>query len=189
MRNFALQDLLKFQDTAHFFLIVPLKFGIEHFGHSHFALDHARDLIDVLRFNKSFDVVFKDLSEVILELGTTEVLQNFLPVWGILCATSEGDEWDKRYKTYIVSSQVGLELSSKYFERSTLPDTVGPNEAKDLTRARGREAMELERIGGIAMGHFRVEISRKVNDSDSFKWTPESLCQGKFPKTQLLLTF
>ena len=41
-------------------------------------------MIDILRFNEGLEVVLKDFRKVILQLGTTEVLEDLLPIWWIL---------------------------------------------------------------------------------------------------------
>lgn len=90
--------------------------------------------------------------------------------------------------TYIISSQVGFKLSSKNFECSALPNSVGTNQTKNLAWARGRETMEFKRIGGVAVSNFRVEVGRKVNDGDGFEWTSEPRRQGVFTKMKQVLT-
>jgi hypothetical protein len=42
-----------------------------------------------LWLNESFQVILQNLGEVVLQLRTTEVGQNFLPVWGILGKNNE----------------------------------------------------------------------------------------------------
>jgi len=40
-------------------------------------LDSFWDLVDILWFNDSFQVILKDLCEVVLQLRATEIRQNF----------------------------------------------------------------------------------------------------------------
>ena len=47
-------------------------------------LHGLRDLVDVLRFNDSPQVVLQDFGEIVLQLRTSEVGQDFLPVWRTL---------------------------------------------------------------------------------------------------------
>lgn len=42
------------------------------------------DLVDVLRFHDGPQVVLQDFGEVVLQLGSSEVGQDLLPVWRIL---------------------------------------------------------------------------------------------------------
>jgi len=55
-------------------------------GHdfSNNTLDSLRDVINILGLDDSLEVVFQNLGEVVLELGATEVAENFLPVRGVL---------------------------------------------------------------------------------------------------------
>ena len=41
-------------------------------------------MVDVLWLDEGLEVIFEDLRKVVLELGTTEVLEDFLPIWWIL---------------------------------------------------------------------------------------------------------
>lgn len=47
-------------------------------------LDSLWDLVDVLRFDDGPQVVLQDFGEIVLQLRTSEVGQDFLPVWRIL---------------------------------------------------------------------------------------------------------
>ena len=101
-------------------------------------------MIHVLWFDQGLKVVLQNLGEVILELRSTEILENFLPVWRILgvgnrisvCGCSS-----EMHVTYIVSSEIGFEFPGQDLQRRALPNTVGSNETKHLTRPWGREPM------------------------------------------------
>ena len=41
-------------------------------------------MVDILGLNECLEIVFKDFGEIVLELGSTEVFQYFLPIWWIL---------------------------------------------------------------------------------------------------------
>jgi hypothetical protein len=56
---------------------------------------------------------------------------------------------------HIITAKVRLKLSSENFEGGTFSNTVSPYKTEDLTRPRGGETMELERIGGVSMGDCR----------------------------------
>ena len=47
-------------------------------------LDGFWDLVDILRFDDSFQVILQNLCEVVLQLRAAEVRQNFGPIWWIL---------------------------------------------------------------------------------------------------------
>ena len=76
--------------------------------------------------------------------------------------------------TYIITTQVGLQLPRKNFKSRTLPDTVGADKPKDLARPWGRKPMELEGVCRISMSNFKLEIGRQVDDRDSFEWAPNT---------------
>ena len=74
-------------------------------------------MVDILRLNQGLEVVFENLGEVILQFGATEVLEDFLPVWRVLLSGKGLQERSKDIScseaTYVVSSQVGLQLSGQ----------------------------------------------------------------------------
>jgi hypothetical protein len=84
-----------------------------------------------------------------LQLGTTEILEDFLPV-----------------RRIIISPQVGLEFTAQDLQRSTLPNTVCAHETEDLTGTRRRQAVELETVGRIPMGHLGFKVGGQVDDVD-----------------------
>ena len=45
-------------------------------------------MIDILRLDEGLQVVLKHFREVVLKFGSTEVLQDFLPIGGILSRVS-----------------------------------------------------------------------------------------------------
>jgi hypothetical protein len=94
------------------------------------ALDGSGDLVDVLRLNNSLEVVLENLGEVVLQLGTTEVLENLLPIRGV-----------------VEAAEVGLQLAAQNLQGSTLSGTVTTNETQDLTRSGHGQSVELETVG------------------------------------------
>ena len=84
MRNLPIEDLVELELVAHELLVVALEFAIEHLGDGHLSLDGAGDLVNILGLDEGLEVVLEDLREVVLELRATEVLEDLLPVWGIL---------------------------------------------------------------------------------------------------------
>jgi len=77
------------------------------------------------------------------------VLDNILPVWRV-----------------VISSQVGLQLSTQDFESCALSNTVGAHQTQNLSWARGRQAMELEAVGRVSMGDLGLEICWQIDDVD-----------------------
>ena len=72
-------------------------------------------------------------------------------------------------KTHIITAEVRFQFTSKDLESCTLADTVRPDEPEDLARSRRRQTVELERVGGVAVGDLRVEIRGQVDDGDGFE--------------------
>ena len=68
LRHLALQDVEKLKLLAHVLLVIPLELRVEHLADGHLALDRAGYMIDVLRLDEGFQVVFEDLGEVVLQL-------------------------------------------------------------------------------------------------------------------------
>ena len=88
-----------------------------------------------------------------LQLGTTEVLQNLLPV-----------------RRIVVAAQVRLELSSENLQCRTLANTVSPDQSKHLARTWSRQTVKLESVGCVTVRNFGVKVSREVNDGDCLEW-------------------
>lgn len=82
-----------------------------------------------------------------LQLGTTEILQDLLPVRGV-----------------VVAAQVGLKLSTQNLQRSTLSDTVGSDETKNLTGTGHGQTVKLEAVGGVTVGDLGFQIGGQVDD-------------------------
>ena len=76
-----------------------------------------------------------------LQLRTTEVLDNILPVWRVLETT-----------------QVWLQLSGEDLQRSGLSNTVSSNETENLSWSWHRQAVELEGVGGVSVGDLRLKV-------------------------------
>ena len=76
---------------------------------------------------------------------------------------------EESFKTHIVSTEVGLHLSSEDLESCRLSDTVGSYETENLTWTRSRQTMKFERVGGVPMGDLRLEVGGKVDDGDGFE--------------------
>jgi hypothetical protein len=90
-----------------------------------------------------------DSGALTLKLGTTEVLDDILPIRGVLIAT-----------------QVGLQATTQDLEGGTLADTVGSDQTEDLARAGHRQTVKLEAVGSIAMCDLALEVRGQVDDGD-----------------------
>ena len=118
------------------------------------ALDGSRDLVDVLGLDNGLEVILENLCEVVLQLGTTEVLENLLPVRGV-----------------VVAAEVGLQLAAQNLQGSTLSGTVTTNETQDLTRSGHGQSVELEAVGRVTVGDLRLEVGGQVDDVDGVERT------------------
>lgn len=118
------------------------------------AFDGSGDLIDVLGLDDSLEVVFENLGEVVLQLGTTEVLEDLLPVRGI-----------------VVAAEVGLQLAAQNLQGSTLSGTVTTNKTQDLTRSGHGQSVELEAVGRVTVGDLRFEVGGQVDNVDGIERT------------------
>ena len=84
-----------------------------------------------------------------LQFGTTEVPQNLLPVWRVL-----------------ETSEVRLQLACQNFEGGTLANTVGTDQTENLTGAGHRKTVQLEAVGGVAVGDLALEVCGQVDNLD-----------------------
>ena len=84
MSNITVQDVVQLEVLADLGLVVPLQLTVEHLSYSEVPLDRSGYMVDILGLDQSFQVVFKNLGEVVLQFGAPEVLEDFLPVGGIL---------------------------------------------------------------------------------------------------------
>lgn len=82
------------------------------------------------------------------------MLDNILPVGGV-----------------VVTTQVGLELSTQDLQGSTLANTVGSDQTKNLTGTRHRQAMQLEAVGAITVGDLALEVGGQVDDGNGVEGT------------------
>jgi hypothetical protein len=118
------------------------------------ALDGSGDLVDVLGLDNGLEVVLENLGEVVLQLGTTEVLEDLLPVRGV-----------------VVAAEVGLQLAAQNLQSSTLSGTVTTNKTQDLTRSGHGQSVELETVGRVTVGDLRLEVGGQVDDVDGIERT------------------
>ncbi len=78
-------------------------------------------MVNVLRLDKSLEIILKDLREVVLQLRPAKI------------------------------TKVRFELPGKDFESSAFSYTIGPDKAKNLAWSRSGETVELEGIGGVSV--------------------------------------
>lgn len=116
------------------------------------ALDGSGDLVDVLRLDDSLEVVLEDLCEVVLQLRTTEVLENLLPI-----------------RRVVVAAEVRLQLSAQNLQGSTLSGTVTTNKTEDLTGSGHGKSVELEAVGRVAVSNLRLEVGGQVDNVDGIE--------------------
>lgn len=90
-----------------------------------------------------------EINELTLKLRTTEVLDDILPVRGV-----------------VETAQVRLELAAKNLQRGTLANTVGSDKTEHLVRARHGQAVKLEAVGAITVGDLALEVGGQVDDGD-----------------------
>jgi hypothetical protein len=88
-----------------------------------------------------------------LKFGATEVSQDLLPVRRVLEAT-----------------KVGLQLASQNLQCGTLSDTVGTNQTQDLTRSGHGKTVQLEAVGGVAVGDLALEVCGQVDNLNGVEW-------------------
>ena len=84
-----------------------------------------------------------------LKFGATEVSQDLLPVRRVLEA-----------------AKVGLQLASQNLQCGTLSDTVGTDQTQDLTGSGHGKTVQLEAVGGVAVGDLALEVCGQVDDLD-----------------------
>jgi hypothetical protein len=118
------------------------------------ALDGSGNLVDVLGLDNGLEVVLEDLCEVVLQLGTTEVLENLLPVRGV-----------------VEAAEIGLQLAAQNLQSSTLSGTVTTDKTEDLTGSGHGQSVELEAVGRVTVGDLRLEVGGQVDDVDGIERT------------------
>ena len=89
-----------------------------------------------------------------LQLRTTEVFQNLLPV-----------------RRVVVAAQVGLQLATQNLQGSTLANTVCSDETENLTGAGHGQTVQLEAVGGVTVGDLALQIGGQVDDVDGTEGT------------------
>jgi hypothetical protein len=89
------------------------------------------------------------LGDRTLELGTTEVLENLLPVGWV-----------------VEAAEVGLQLATENLQRCALADTVCANQSQHLARPGHGQPVQLEAIGRVSMCDLRLEVRGQIDDVD-----------------------
>ena len=76
-----------------------------------------------------------------LQIGTTEVLQDLLPV-----------------RRVVIPTEVRLQLATENLQSRTLSDTVCSNQTENLTGTGHGESVKLEAVGRVAVGDLGLEV-------------------------------
>lgn len=89
-----------------------------------------------------------------MKFRATEVLNNILPVGGV-----------------VVTTKIGLEFTTENLQGGTLANTVGSDKTKNLIGTGHRQTMELEAVGAISVGNLALEIGGQVDNCNGIKRT------------------
>lgn len=166
--DISVHDVVQLQDIGDLLHVAQRGTALDQESHALVgAPDSLGDLVHILGLDDGLEVILQKLGEVVclrsqqeittetlaplrtLQLRATEVLDDVLPVGGV-----------------VVSAQVGLELAAQNLESGTLADTVGSDETQNLSRPGHRQAMQLEAVGAIAVGDLALEVGGQVDDGD-----------------------
>ena len=129
--NLTILNLVEFEYIHDMFHVAKLVFCLdERLDGFDRTFDGAGKLINILRLDDRLQIVFEYLGEIVLELGSSEIAQNLLPVGRIG-----------------VSPKVGFELSRQNLQRRAFANTVCSHKSKHLTRSWRRQTMKLEAVG------------------------------------------
>lgn len=88
-----------------------------------------------------------------LQIGTTEVLQDLLPVRRVL-----------------ITTEVRLQLATENLQGGTLSDTVCSNQTENLTGTGHGKSVKLEAVGRVAVGDLGLEVGGQVDDVNGSEW-------------------
>lgn len=88
-----------------------------------------------------------------LQIGTTEVLQDLLPVRRVL-----------------ITTEVRLQLATENLQSRTLSDTVCSNQTENLTGTGHGESVKLEAVGRVAVGDLGLEVGGQVDNVNGSEW-------------------
>ena len=166
--DISVHDVVQLQDIGDLFHVAQRGTALDQESHALLgAPDSLGDLVHILGLDDGLEVILQKLGEVVylqgqqetttetfaplhtLQLGATEVLDDVLPVGGV-----------------VVSAQVGLKLAAQNLESGTLANTVGSDKTQDLSRSGHRQAMQLEAVGAITVGDLALEVGGQVDDGD-----------------------
>lgn len=117
------------------------------------GLDCFWDLIHILRLGHRLEVILQNLGKVVLQLRTSEMLQDLLPI-----------------RRVVISAQVGLLLAGKNLQCRTLSNTVRSHQSKHLTRSWEWKSVDLETVGAVAMRDLSLEVGGQVDNVDGVEW-------------------
>jgi len=116
----SLHDLVEIQVVQQVLHVLELLLSVEHLRDGSLSLDGSRDVVDVLRLDESLEVVLENLGEVVLELGSSEVLEDLGPVGRVLGKEKNGKgelEREREGRSEKLSSKERLKPLTSYRPR------------------------------------------------------------------------
>lgn len=156
LTDFTVQELAQLELRREQITVVQLCLPVKHLSNRHiWHFYTSRDLVDILRFGDSFDVVLEHFGEEVLKLGTSEVFEDFGPFGWV-----------------VVSTEIWLELAGEDFESGGFTDTVGSDQTEDLARSWSGQTVEFECVGGVSVGDMGLKIGWQVENLNSLEWAP-----------------
>lgn len=84
LRDFSGQDDAQIEGIDNVVNVVPLTLALEHFLHRLLALDGTGNVINILGLDEGFEIILEDFGKVILQLGSSKVFENLLPIRRVL---------------------------------------------------------------------------------------------------------
>lgn len=105
-----------------------------------------------MNLDESFHVVLKHLLEEVLQLVTSEELQDFLPFWG-------------RFEP----SEIWLHVSGKNPECCGLSNSVGSYQSEYLSTSWGWESVQFETVSSIPVSDLVLQPFRQIDDLNGRK--------------------
>ena len=114
-----------------------------------------RNRIDILNLDKCLHVLLKHASEELLEFTSAEVLENLAPL-----------RW------FSEVAQIRPHVTAQNAEGRRLANTVCAHEPEHLPGAGGRQSVQLEAIGAVAVRDLALQALRQVDDFDCLERAP-----------------
>jgi hypothetical protein len=125
-------------------------------------------------YKTNLQVVLQHSGEVVLQLVTTEMGENILPIGRVLLRVKDQpggprkskskSKKKKPKKTNAEAAKVRFQLTSKNLDGGRFTNTVGTNKTENLTWARGGKTVELELVGTISVGCVLGQVLGQINN-------------------------